>query len=148
MQIAARRQSESLRNEPIAPVHHGGWVEVIVLGAFAAELALLIGYRGSIAGILLATLAAAFWWYGYGRDAHTADPIAIGNAAGIMIGLSIGYPLLSVPAVFAIPAVLIAGSWRMWKMGQRREFAHLIFTLLIAAAGSAWLALNLHLLPR
>jgi hypothetical protein len=148
MQIAAPSRTQALSTEPLQRSPHGGWIEVIVLGAFAAELALLIGYRGSIAGILLATLAAAFWWYGYGRGAHTADPIAIGNAAGIMIGLAIGYPLLSVPALFAIPAVLIAGSRRMWKTGQRREFAYLVLTLLIATAGSAWLALNLHLLPR
>jgi hypothetical protein len=146
MQIAAGQPQ--VKTATAAHPVHGGWVEVVVLGAFAAELALLIGERGSIAGIILASISAAFWWHGYGRAHDAADPIALGNAAGILIGLSIGYPQLLIPAAIAVPVVLLTGSLRMWQLGQRREFAYLLATTLIAAAGSAWLALNLHLLPR
>ena len=148
MQIAA--EQSRAKSTPRAAAHpiHGGWVEVVVLGAFAAELALLIGERGSIAGIILASISAAFWWQGYGRGHDVADPVALGNSAGILIGLSIGYPQLLIPAAIAVPVILASGTQRMWHLGQRREFSYLLATTLIAAAGSAWLALNLHLLPR
>lgn len=148
MQIAASNQAKPTAHSALSAANRGGWAEVVVLGAYAAQLALLIGERGSIAGIILATIAAGFWWHGFGRDQMTADPIAIGNAAGIMAGLAIGFPQLLIPAIVTVPVVLIAGSRRMWQQGQRRSFAWLALTVIIAAAGSGWLAINLHLLPR
>jgi hypothetical protein len=127
--------------------HHGGAIEVIVLGAYAAELALLIGNRGSVAAILLASLAAGFWWLGYGRTDDLSDPVAIGNALGIMLGLVIGFPQLLLPLIVAIPAIAFTTCRRILRSGTVRQFGILAVSTGIATVGATWLALNLHLLP-
>jgi hypothetical protein len=142
MQLAA-----GMRVRTTESAHHGGWTEVVVLGGLAAELALLIGDRGSIAAMLLACLATGFWWYGFGRAGDICDPVALGNAAGIMIGLGIGYPQLLLPLAVAIPVIVATTLQRAVAGGHARVVPVFLLTGMIAGLGAGWLALNVHILP-
>jgi hypothetical protein len=137
----------SSRSESGSSAHHGGTIEVIVLGSYAAELALLIGNRGSVAAILLASLAAGFWWLGFGRSDKLSDPVAVGNSLGIMLGLAIGFPPLLLPLAVAVPAIVFTTCRRILREGTLKQFGILAVTTGIATVGATWLALNLHMLP-
>mgnify|MGYP001166017808 CR=1 FL=1 len=146
MQIVSDNRA-SAQAVTLAHHHHGGWVEMAVLGSFAAQLALLIGERGSVAAILLASLALAFWWYGLGRQHDTIDAIGIGNALGISAGLIAGFPQLLLPCLVLVMVIGSTGSARVWRQDGWRGLLAMAVTVIIAAAGAAWLAVNVHVLP-
>ena len=133
--------------QPTSVQHSGETIRLIVLGCFASELALVIGARGAAVAILLLALASWFWWIGYGRHQTDFDAFALGNAIGIMGGISFGFPQLLLPVLIASVAILVTSISRIAVLGKPGYLAPLLTTACIAFTGSAALSIHLTFLP-